>query len=141
MRENDSGRVQRKAVRVVRDGPSDVVHCSRRTLRRSAKNAYQIGVTHRLLHMRTSFARICIQPRCHPIYIGFSSILNYVIKRGLFRGHRYGKTPEKKEHHQAHNLKKEMHQEAFQKGSTIVSGGILHLVQLCWNLNEMKKFV
>ena len=31
---------------------------------------------------------------------------NYVIKKGRPHGHRYGKTPEKKEHHQAHNLKK-----------------------------------
>ena len=34
------------------------------------------------------------------------SIPNYVIKKGRPHGHRYGKTPQKKEHHQAHNLKK-----------------------------------
>ena len=34
------------------------------------------------------------------------SIPNYVIKKGRPHGHRYGKTPEKKEYHQAHNLKK-----------------------------------
>ena len=30
----------------------------------------------------------------------------YVIKKGRHHGHRYGKTPEKKEYHPAHNLKK-----------------------------------
>ena len=34
------------------------------------------------------------------------SIPNYVIKKGRPHGHRYGKTPQKKEYHQAHNLKK-----------------------------------
>ena len=34
------------------------------------------------------------------------SIPNYVIKKGRPHGHRYGKTPEQKEHHQALNLKK-----------------------------------
>ena len=34
------------------------------------------------------------------------SIPEYVIKKGRPHGHRYGKTPEKKEYHQAHNLKK-----------------------------------
>ena len=34
------------------------------------------------------------------------SIPEYVIKKGRHHGHRYGKTPEKKEYHLAHNLKK-----------------------------------
>ena len=34
------------------------------------------------------------------------SIPNYVIKKGRPHGHRYGKTTENREHHQAHNLKK-----------------------------------
>ena len=34
------------------------------------------------------------------------SIPEYVIKKGRLHGHRYGKTPEKQEYHQAHNLKK-----------------------------------
>ena len=34
------------------------------------------------------------------------SIPNYVIKKGRPHGHRYGKTPQQKEYHQAHNLKK-----------------------------------
>ena len=34
------------------------------------------------------------------------SIPNYVIKKGRPHGHRYGETPERKEYHQAHNLKK-----------------------------------
>ena len=34
------------------------------------------------------------------------SIPNYVIKKGRTHGHQYGKAPENKEYHQAHNLKK-----------------------------------
>ena len=34
------------------------------------------------------------------------SIPEYVIKKGRPHGHRYGKTPQQKEYHQAHNLKK-----------------------------------
>ena len=34
------------------------------------------------------------------------SIPEYVIKKGRPHGHRYGKTPEKKEYHLAHNLNK-----------------------------------
>ena len=34
------------------------------------------------------------------------SIAEYVIKKGRPHGHRYGKTPETKEHHLVHNLKK-----------------------------------
>ena len=34
------------------------------------------------------------------------SIPNYVITKGRPHGHRYGKTPQEKEYHQAHNLKK-----------------------------------
>ena len=49
------------------------------------------------------------------------SIPNYVIKKGRPHGHRYGKTPKKKEHHLAHNLKKR----CISKGSTIVSCEIL----------------
>ena len=38
--------------------------------------------------------------------LDFLSIPEYVIKKGRPHGHRYGKTPEKKEYHLAHNLKK-----------------------------------
>ena len=41
------------------------------------------------------------------------SIQNYVIKKGRPHGHRYGKTKEHRDHHIAHNLRKEMHQEEF----------------------------
>ena len=34
------------------------------------------------------------------------SIPEYVIQKGRPHGHRYGKAPENKEYHQAHNLKK-----------------------------------
>ena len=36
----------------------------------------------------------------------FLSIPEYVIKKGRPHGHRYGKRPEDKEYHLAHNLKK-----------------------------------
>ena len=42
------------------------------------------------------------------------SIPNYVIKKGRPHGHRYGKTPEKKEYHQAHNLKKRCTKKHFE---------------------------
>ena len=34
------------------------------------------------------------------------SFLEYVIKKGRPHGHRYGKTPQQKEYHQAHYMKK-----------------------------------
>ena len=37
--------------------------------------------------------------------LDFLSIPNYVIEKERLHGHRYGKTPEQKEYHQAHNLK------------------------------------
>ena len=37
--------------------------------------------------------------------LDFLSIPEYIIKKGRPHGHRYGKTPEKKEYHLAHNLK------------------------------------
>ena len=43
------------------------------------------------------------------------SIPEYVIKKGRPHGHRYWKTPEKKEYHLAHNLKKEMHQKRIHR--------------------------
>ena len=36
----------------------------------------------------------------------FLSIPEYIIEKGRLHGHRYGKTPEKKEYHLAHNLRK-----------------------------------
>ena len=38
--------------------------------------------------------------------LDFLSIPKYIIKKGRPHGHRYGKTPEKKEYHLVHNLKK-----------------------------------
>ena len=64
---------------------------------------------HRLLHMRASLERKCSQPRCHPIYIGPS--LN---SEGRPHGHRYGKTPQQREYHQAHNLKKRCIKRSYQ---------------------------
>ena len=42
------------------------------------------------------------------------SIPNYVIKKGRLHGHRYGKTPQQKECHQAHNLKKRCIKKGYQ---------------------------
>ena len=41
--------------------------------------------------------------------LDFLSIPEYAIKKGRPHGHRYVKTPEKKEYHLAHDLKKEKH--------------------------------
>ena len=38
--------------------------------------------------------------------LNFLSIPEYIKKKGRLHGHSYGKTPEKKEYHLAHNLKK-----------------------------------
>ena len=69
------------------------------------------------------------------------SIPNYVIKEGRLHGHRYGKTPEKKEYHWAHNLKKRDAFRRISKGSTIVSCEILNFVRLNSNMIELKKSV
>ena len=45
------------------------------------------------------------------------SIPEYVTKKGISHDQRYGKTPEKKEHHLANNLKKEMHQKKIDRDS------------------------
>ena len=42
------------------------------------------------------------------------SIPNYVIKKGRPHGHRYGKTPQQREYHQAHNLKKRCIKRCYQ---------------------------
>ena len=43
------------------------------------------------------------------------SIPNYVIKKGRPHGHRHGKTPQQKEYHQAHNLKKRCIKKHFKR--------------------------
>ena len=63
-------------------------------------------------------------------------IPNYVIKKGRPHGHRYGKTPQQKEYHQAHNLKKRCIKKNF-KGSTIAFWEILNSVHPCSNMIEM----
>ena len=59
-----------------------------------------------LLHMRASLKRNSGQSTFHCIAMDFLSIPEYVIKKGRPHGHRYGKRPEDKEYHLAHNLKK-----------------------------------
>ena len=43
------------------------------------------------------------------------SIPDYIIKKGRPHGHRYGKTPEKKEYHQVHNLEKRCIKKNFKR--------------------------
>ena len=83
---------------------------------------------HRLLHMRASLERKCSQARRYPIYIGpsFNSRIR-IIKKGRLHGHRYGKTPQQKEYHQARNFKKRCIKKHF-KGFTIASWEILNFV-------------
>ena len=57
----------------------------------------------------------------------------YVIKKGRPHGHRYGKTPEKKEYHLAHNLKRDASR-GNALGFTIVSCEILIFVNPCSNM-------
>ena len=46
--------------------------------------------------------------------LDFLSIPEYVIKKGRLHGHRYGKTPQQKEYHQAHNLKRRCIKRGYQ---------------------------
>ena len=61
---------------------------------------------HRLLHMRAFLERISGQSKFHCFSLDLLSVPEYVIKKGKPHGHRYGKAPENKECHLAHNLKK-----------------------------------
>ena len=57
------------------------------------------------------------------------SIPEYVIKKGRPHGHRYGKAPEKKEYHLAHNLKKRDASRKDSQESMIVSCEIMFSVR------------
>ena len=61
----------------------------------------------------------------------------YIIKKGRLHGHRYGKTPEKKEYHLAHNLKKRCIKKNFKK----IHDRFLRNPQPCSKMTEMEKFV
>ena len=63
-----------------------------------------------------------------------------MIKNVRPHGHRNGKTIQKKEYHQAHNLKRDASRSIL-KGSTIASWKILNFVHPSSNMIEMKKFV
>ena len=70
----------------------------------------------------------------------FLSIPEYVTKKGRSHGHRCGKTPEKKEYHLAHNLKKRCIKRHF----TGIHDRFLRdhvFVNVCSNMIEMKMFV
>ena len=60
---------------------------------------------HRLLHMRASLESAASRGAIQ-CTLDLLSIPEYVIKKGRPHGHRYGKTPENKAYHLAHNLKK-----------------------------------
>ena len=96
VQENDSGHGQRRAVSIVRDRPEDAVQRMPIILERR----------HRPLHMRASLERKCCQPRRHQLYIGPSLNSRVRDKEKTTSYHRYGKTPQQKEYHQAHNLRK-----------------------------------
>ena len=68
------------------------------------------------------------------------SIPEYVIKKGISHGHRYGKTPEKKEYHLAHSLKKRCMKRKF-TGIHDLSCEIMFFVNVCSNMIEIKMFV
>ena len=72
--------------------------------------------------------------------LDFLSIPEYIIEKGRFHGYRYGKTPEKKEYHLVHNLKRDASRGRSQ-GSTIVSCEILIFVNPCSSMIEMKTFL
>ena len=65
------------------------------------------------------------------------SIPDYVIQNGRPHGHRYGKTPQKKEYHQAHNLKRDVSR-SVPKESTIAFWKIFNFVHPSSNMMEMK---
>ena len=56
--------------------------------------------------LRASLERKCSNRGVIQYTLDLLSIPKYVIKKGRPHGHRYGKTPQQKEYHQAHNLKK-----------------------------------
>ena len=61
---------------------------------------------HRILHMRASLERNCGQSKFHWIFIGLSFNSRIRNQEGKTSWPQNGKTPEKKEYHLAHNLKK-----------------------------------
>ena len=76
---------------------------------------------HRQLHMRASLERNSGQSRFHWITRDLLSIPEYAIKKGRPHGHRYGKTPEKKEYHLVHDLKNR----CIKRGFTGIHGRFL----------------
>ena len=72
--------------------------------------------------------------------LDFLSIPEYAIKKGRLHGHRYGKTPEKKEHHLVLICKRDASR-GNSHGFTIVSYENVIFVNLCSNMIEMERFV
>ena len=117
------------------------LNCSRQTLGRSAKNAYLSYWSESILYCTCGHLLKESVPNRGVIEytLDLLSIPEYVIKKGRPHGHRYGKTHENKEYHQAHNLKKRCIKKSSQR-STIVSCEILIFVNPCSNMIEMKTF-
>ena len=69
------------------------------------------------------------------------SIPEYVIMKGRLLGHRYGKTPEKKEYHLAHNLKKRCIKRKFIGIHHRFLRDHVFFTNVCSNLIEIKMFV
>ena len=80
---------------------------SRRTPRHSAKHAYHIRVMASSIVHAGIFKKTVANRRFIVYTMDFLSIPEYVIKNGRLHGHRYGKLPENKEYHLAHNLKRD----------------------------------
>ena len=83
------------------------MNCSRQTLRRNANKCllyWSEGIVYCTCgHLLKESAANRGAIQCT---LDLRSIPNYVIKKGRFHGHRYGKTPQQREDHVAHNLKK-----------------------------------
>ena len=83
------------------------LNCSRRILRRSAQNADHTGVKASSIALAgISWKKIVANRGFIEDTLDFFSSPEYVINKGRSHGHRYKKTPEKKENYLAHNLKK-----------------------------------
>ena len=81
-----------------------------------AKNAYHTGVkASSIAHRGHLVKEIAANRGIIEYTLDLLSIPEYVIKKGRPHGHRYGKTPEKKENHLAHNLKKRFIKIEFQR--------------------------
>ena len=116
---DDSGRGQQRVVWIVWDGP--------KTQCKACLSYWSEGIVYCTcghLLKESEANRGVIQ-----YALDFLSIPEYVIKKGRPHGHRYGKTPQRKEHPQA-----------FQRDPRSLFWKILNFVHPSSNMIEMKKF-